>query len=184
MKSIFLRLSVIAIMIGLPSCGPSSSENAECNVPETWSETFERYVDTDVFIDVTVTGETYDVMGIVYRDDDRLGDIVRQRLADDMSTYSVPAQILVRSDPSLSCQRFRKALKVIERNYPCEKKNVCFAAYGLGEDFVPPSNPPPCRFRDCAPIRLTATPGWDADSALRQIEHAQQANDAEESATE
>ena len=140
---VFLRFSVIAIMIGLSSCSPSSDETAECNVPETWSETFEKYVDTDVFIDVTVTEESYDVLGIIYRDEDSLGDAVRQRNTYNISQYYVPAQILVRSEPSLSCQRFRKAIKVIERNYPCDKPNLCFAAYGLGKNFVPPSNPPP-----------------------------------------
>lgn len=143
MKLVSLRVSVIAILIGLSSCGPPSGKSGACNVPEAWNETFDKYVDTDVFIDVTVNDETYDVLGVIYQDDRSLGNEVRRRNTYNIAQYYVPAQILVRSDPSVSCQRFRKALKIIERNYPCDKPNLCFAAYGLGRNFLPPNIGPP-----------------------------------------
>ncbi len=138
-----LRVSVIATAIGLTSCSPSSDVSAEYSAPKVWNETFENYVDTTVFLDVTVNEESYDVLGRTFEDERSLGDFVRERAAYDTSMYYVPAQILVRSDAAVSRQRFRKALEVIEKNYPCEKPDLCFAAYGLGKRFLPPNIAPP-----------------------------------------
>ena len=110
-----LRLSVIATAIGLTSCSPSSDVSAEYSAPKVWNETFENYVDTDVFLDVTVNEESYDVFGRTFEDERSLGNFVRERAAYDTSMYDVPAQILVRSDAAVSRQRFRKALEVIEK---------------------------------------------------------------------
>jgi hypothetical protein len=140
---IFVRFYAMATAIALSSCGPSSVESAECPVPTAWSQSFDNYVDTDVFIDVTVTENSYDVNGRAFRDLDGLGKFLREQNAEITSTYSVPAQLLVRSDDALSCQRFQNAAKIIEENYPCERKNVCFSAYGLGKNFLPPIIPPP-----------------------------------------
>lgn len=137
------RVSAIAIAMGLTSCGPPSGEPAECGVPKVWNETFETYVDTDVFVDVTVNKDSYDVLGRTFQDNKSLGDFVREQAAYGTSTYKVPAQILVRSDLSVSCERFREALGVIERNYPCDQPGLCFAAYGLGKNFLPPNVAPP-----------------------------------------
>ena len=138
-----LRVSVIATAIGLISCSPSSDVSAEYSAPKVWNETFENYVDTTVFLDVTVNEESYDVLGRTFEDERSLGDFVRERAAYDISMYYAPAQILVRSDAAVSRQRFRKALEVIEKNYPCERPDLCFAAYGLGKSFLPPNIAPP-----------------------------------------
>lgn len=143
MKLVSLRVSVIAILIGLSSCSPPSAKSAECNVSEVWNKTFENYVDTDVFVDVTVNEDSYDVLGIIYQNEASLGDEVRRRSAYYVSQNYVPGQMVVRSDPTVSCQRFRKAIKIIERNYPCDKPNLCFAAYGLGKNFLPSNIAPP-----------------------------------------
>lgn len=137
------RVSVIAIAIGLSSCSPLSDASAGHGVSQVWNETFESYVDSTVFLDVTVTEDSYEALGRTFHDDDSLGRFVREQSVYDTRMFYAPAQILVRSDASISFERFRKATEVIESNYPCEKPNLCFAAYGLGKNFLPPSVAPP-----------------------------------------
>lgn len=143
MKLVPLQVFVIAIAIGLSSSSQPFGESAECGVSQVWNETFETYVDTDVRIEVTVNEDSYEIFDQSFQDNTSLGEFVQKQAAFDTSTYYVPAQILVRSDEAISCQRFREAIQEIERNYPCEKANRCFAAYGLGKSFLPPSITPP-----------------------------------------
>lgn len=127
--------SAVAIVIGLSSCSQSPKASAHCDVSRFWNKTFETFEDNDTFFVLTVTEHSYEMLGYSFRDNDSFGKL----LLDMKRKYQSPAQILVRSDASLSCGRLRESTEIIEQNYPCDKANICFSGYHLGEAFWPPN---------------------------------------------
>jgi hypothetical protein len=142
-KLILWRVSVVAIAIGLSSCSQAFGQSGECDVSQVWNKTFDSYVDTDVSIEVTVNEDSYEALGWSIKNHKSLGKFFKKRNAKNRSIFGATAQVLVRSDKSISCERFRETTQVIQRNYSCNKANVCFAAYGLGRKFLPPNIAPP-----------------------------------------
>jgi len=127
--------SAVAIVIGLSSCSQSSNASAQCDVSQFWNKSFETFADNDNFIIVTVTENSYKMLGYSFRNNKSFGKLLQVMKRN----YQSPAQILVRSDASLSCGRLRENTEVIEKNYPCDNANICFSGYHLGEDFWPPN---------------------------------------------
>jgi hypothetical protein len=143
MKLKKLGLLFLSLVAALSSCSPASDINGKCPVSQVWQDDFENYRDTDVFIDVSITEKSYEVFGLSFSNDDDFSKFLDDQNTSITSKFSRPAQLLLRSDSSVNCERFQNGAKVIELSYPCEEGNFCFSAYGRGHDFLPPSIAPP-----------------------------------------
>lgn len=134
-------LSLLSIFAFLVSCSSKSYADKTCKVDNNWL--YNKNLNVDEYLNIDVHPDSYTSLGYIIGSDVELANFLEEnRLISGKKDYNIPP-IFLRSESSLDCDRFKNAVKIVNKHYSCQSKKSCIWGYGLGFKAMPFGVPPP-----------------------------------------